>query len=55
MSDEEFDLEPPTFTMEPVPDRPGVVRPVPNKPLIPWLMQGLGAEDDPDDLEEDPW
>jgi len=55
MSDEDFDLEPPTFTMEPVPGRPGVVRPMLDKPLIPWLMQGLGAEDDPDDLEEDPW
>lgn len=52
---EELDLEPPTFIMQPVAGRPGVVRPVLDKPLIPWLMQGLGAEDDPDDLEEDPW
>lgn len=43
---QEFDHEPPTFTFEPVPGRPGVVRPVLSKPLIPWLAQGLGGEDD---------
>jgi hypothetical protein len=29
--------EPPTFTMEPVPGRPGVVRPVLNGPIQPWI------------------
>jgi hypothetical protein len=29
--------EPPTFTMEPVPGRPGVVRPVLSRPIQPWI------------------
>ena len=50
-SGEELDLEPPTFTMQPVPGRPGVVRPVLDKPLGPWLSQGL--TDDEDDEDDD--